>query len=232
MIKSFGGSLNDSFSNYSATLNSISQAAWPLFTGSSPLKINLSHKSCLRSLDSPALLSLRTRAIFGTGARADLITFFLTHPTSNFSASDLTEISYSKRNLAEILEEFCLSGLFDKYMVRNQHRFRLIKNDSLIKVIGSIPEFTPSWHRIFEFLLQLRHCINSSANYSESTRVIIISNFLMNSQKKLEWLNISVPNCQADFHSYLNSFSEWLIEIVSKLAQGDFPDKSFLTHPY
>ena len=229
IIKSFGSSLNEPFSNYSATLNSFSRAAWPLFQDSPPLKIILSHKSCLRPLESPALLNIRARSIFGTGARADLVTFFLTHAKSDFAASDVAEIGYSKRNLAEILEEFCLSGLFDKFLLRNQQRYRLIKNDQLVKVLGPIPEYTPSWRMIFEFLLPLRDCINRTANSSESTRVVEIRNFLIASQKNLVRLNLSSPIWQADFNAYLNSFSEWLIEITRKLAQGDFPDKSFLT---
>jgi hypothetical protein len=229
IIKSFGSSLNEPFSKYSATLNSFSQAAWPLFEDSPPLKIRLSHKSCLRPLESPALLNIRARSIFGTGARADLVTFFLTHAKSDFAASDVTEIGYSKRNLAEILEEFCLSGLFDKFLLRNQHRYRLIKNDQLIKVLGPIPEYIPSWRMIFEFLLPLRDGINRTAKNSESTKIVEIRNLLMASQKNLERLNLIPPLWQADFHAYLNSFSEWLIEIARKLAQGDFPNKSFLT---
>jgi hypothetical protein len=229
IIKSFGSSLNEPFSKYSATLNSFSQAAWPLFEDSTPLKIRLSHKSCLRSLESPALLNLRARSIFGTGARADLITFFLTHKKSDFSASDVSEIGYSKRNLAEILEEFCLSGLFDKFLLRNQNRYRLIKNDQLIKLLGPIPEHTPSWRLIFEFLLPLREGINRTKNNSESTKVVEIRNLLMAYQKNLDRLNLIPPIWQTDFQAYLNSFSEWLIEIARKLAQGDFPNESFLT---
>lgn len=228
IIKNFGNTLNEPFSAYSAALNSFSRAVWPVFQNTPPIKIRLSHKSCLRPLASPALLNIRARSIFGTGARADLVTFFLTHEKSDFSASDVAEIGYSKRNLAEILEEFCLSGLFDKFMLRNQQRYRLIKNDHLVKVLGPIPEYIPSWRMIFEFLLPLRDCINRTAKSSESTRVVEIRNSLMASQKNLERLNLTLPIWQTDFHAYLNSFSEWLIDIARKLAQGDFPDKSFL----
>ncbi len=124
IIKSLGNSLNGPFSSYSATLNAVSRAAWPIFQDSSPLKITLSHKSCLRPLEFPALFNIRVRSVFGTGARADLLTFFLIHAKSDFSASDLVEIGYSKRNLAWILEELCLSKLFDKLLIRNQQKYR------------------------------------------------------------------------------------------------------------
>jgi hypothetical protein len=230
IVKAFGSSIYAPFSNYAASLNSFSHAAWPLFQKeSSPLKIVLSHKSCLRPLESPALLNIRARSIFGTGARADLVTYFLTHAKSDFAASDVVDIGYTKRNLAEILEEFCLSGLFDKFLLRNQQRYRLIKKDQLIKVLGPVPEFTPSWRIVFEILLQLRDCIKRNENNSESTKVVEIRNFLIAHQKNLQKLDLIPPPMQTNFHSYLNSFTEWLIEIIRQLAQGDFADKSFLT---
>jgi hypothetical protein len=231
IIKGFGSSLNESFSSYAATLNSLSRTDWPLFLDSPSLKFIPSHKSCLRPLESPALLNIRARSIFGTGARADLVTFFLTHTKSDFSVSDVVEIGYSKRNLAEILEEFSLSGLFDKFMLRNQHRYRLMKNDQLISILGPIPEYAPSWRLIFEVLLRLRDCIKSTENSSESTRGVEIRNLLIALQKNLQRLSLTPPSLQTNFHAYLNSFREWLLDIVRKLAQGDFPDKSFLkTH--
>lgn len=229
IIKSFGNLLHAPFSIYSATLNSLSRAAWPIFQDSSPLPIRLSHKSCLRSLESQALLNIRVRSIFGTGARADLLTFFVMHAKSDFSASDLIEIGYSKRNLAEILEELCLGTLFDKFLLRNQQRYRLIKNNQLLSVVGPLPEYAPSWRMIFEILLPLRDCINRTLNSSDSTKVIEIRNLLITLQKPLRRLHLTPPPWQNNFQVYLNLFNEWLIDIVYKLARGNFTDTFFLT---
>lgn len=228
IMKSFRNSLNESFSIYSATLNSLSRAGWPLFLDLPPLKFSPSHKSCLRSLESPALLNLRARSTFGTGARADLVTFFLIHPNSDFAAADLSEIGYSKRNLAVIMEEFCLTGLFDKFLLRNQQRYRLIKNEQLIKVLGPIPDYAPSWRIILEILLPIRDCIQRIENSSESTKVVEIRNLLMTLQKQLERLDLTPPPWQTNFSAYLHTFHNWILEIVRKLADGDLPDKSFL----
>jgi hypothetical protein len=193
------------------------------------LKVILSHKSCLRPLESPALLNIRARSIFGTGARADLVTFFLTHTNADFAASDVTEIGYSKRNLAEILDAFSLSGLFDKFLLRNQQRFRLIKNDQLLKILSPLPAYAPSWRVILEVLLPLRECIKRTENSSESTKVVEIRNLLITLQKHIQRLNITPPPLQTNFQAYLNTFSEWLLEVVRQLAQGNFPNKFLLT---
>ncbi len=228
ILKGFGSTLMEPFSVYSATLNSRTRAAWPLFLDSPPLNFIPSHKSCLRPLESPALLNIRARSLFGTGARADIVTFFLTHAKLDFSASDVAEIGYSKRNLAEILEEISLSGFFDKFLLRNQQRYRLIKHDHLAKVLGPIPDYAPSWRIILEIFLPVRDCIHRTENSSESTRVVEMRNLLMACQKNLKRLGLIPPSLQTNFHAYWHAFSEWLLEIVRQLAQGDFPNTSFL----
>lgn len=217
------------FSRYSASLNAISRAAWPVFTDAAPWKVKPSHKSCLQPLESPALLNIRIRAIFGTGARADLITFFLIHKNSDFSISDVTAIGYSKRNLAEILEDLNLGKLFDKFMQGNQLRYRLIKNDQLLKAIKPIPKYTPSWRLIFKLLLSLRNCIRRTENSSESTKVVEIRNCLKSHQETLQRLRLSPPSFQSNFQIYLQTFSDWLLALTKKLADGNFPDASFLS---
>lgn len=228
IMKGFGSLLNEPFSVYSATLNSNSRTFWPLFSDVLPVKFIPSNKSCLRSLQAPALINLRVRSIFGTGARADLLTFFLTHPKLDFAASDIVVIGYSKRILAEILEEFCLSGLLDKYLLRNQQRYSLIKYDLFIKILGPIPDFVPSWRIILEILLPLRECIIGNENKAESTQVVEIRNFLSNLQQHFQSLNLQPPAMQSNYSAYLNSFKEWIIEIVRKLAEADFSEKFFL----
>lgn len=229
LIKSYFSSLRGPFSTYSATLNSFSQAGWPIFQDSSPLNVLLSHKSCLRPLESTALLNIRARSTFGTGARADLLTFFLIHAKSDFSASDLVEIGYSKRNIAEILDELYLSKILDKFLLRNQHRYRLIKNDELLGLLGPLPEYTPSWRLIFEVLFSLQDCIKRSLNSSKTTQAIEIRNLLITRESHLKRLNLSPPVWKNDYQAYLDSFGEWLIDIVSKLASGEFPSNLYLT---
>ncbi len=224
IIKSFGSSIEEHFSSYAATLNAVANTHWPLFTDSSPLKFAASRKSCLRPLESPALINIRARSLFGTGARADLVTFFVTHAKGDFSASDMTEIGYSKRNLAEILEEFALTGLFEKFPLRNQQRYRLAKNDYLIRALGPLPDYAPSWRAILEVVLSLRMCIKRTENSSESTKVVEIRNLLQTQEKNLQKLNLKPPPLQTHFQAYLDSVYTWLLEVAQKIAEGNFSD--------
>lgn len=222
IMKSLGESINLPFSVYASTLNKYSRTVWPLPLDIPPLKFTPTGKSCLRPLESPALLNIRVRSLFGPGARADLVTFFLTHPKSNFAVADLVEIGYSKRNLAEILEEFSLSGLFERSMQRNQQRYRLARNDRLIKVLVPVPRQTPSWSLILKFSLSIRQCIKQIENYSESTRVVEIRNLLIEHKDDLDKLGIISPVFQRGFQEYLTAFDNWLMRIFDKFAHGDF----------
>jgi hypothetical protein len=229
IAKGFGDSFHEPFATYCATLNSVAGTSWPLFQEMSPLKIILSHKSHLESSQSPALLTIRARYLFGTGARADVATFFLTQAKSDFSASDVTEIGYSKRNLAQILEEFCLSGLFEKFPIRNQQRYRLIKNGPLTQILGPLPNYAPSWRIIFEFLFSLRDCLHRNEKSADRTKVVEIHSLFVTLQKHLHRLHFTPPLWKDDFQTYLDASSQWIIETVGHLARCEFSNHSFLT---
>jgi hypothetical protein len=222
LLKELKEDVLESFSKYSSTLNSLSNAHWPVFRETSPLKFILSHKSCLRPLESPALFDIRVRSLFGTGARADLISFFLTHEDIDFSISDTVVIGYSKRNLAEILEELYLGGLVDKILVRNQQRYRLSKREQLIKFLSPLPKNTPQWRHIIEVILPLRSCLQRIDGSSESTQVIEIRNLLISLHDKLKKLKLTPPPFDTDISKYLGTFAEWLLNTIQKMAQGDF----------
>lgn len=222
LAKAFDSSVSASFSTFAATLNSVSRAHWPLLVPSSAHTFTPSGKSRLPKLESPALLYFKLRTLFGVGARADLLAFFLTEQKGDFAIADVTETGYSKRNLADILEGFAQAGIFDKFIVRNQQRYSLSKRDQLLHVVGPLPEFAPPWRHILEVLLIIRACIHCIEKKSESTKVVEIRNTLVKIEDKLHRLNLVPPSMQSDFRAYLHSFSKWALEMVELLAQGRF----------
>ncbi|MFV0340965.1 MAG: hypothetical protein ACK5MA_10150 [Parachlamydiaceae bacterium] len=219
LLKEYDTPILEAFSKYSSTLNSISRAHWPIFQEFTPIKIHLSHKSYLRPLEFPALLNIRARSVFGTGARADLIVFFLTHGDVDFSISDTVEIGYSKRNLAEILEELWLGGLVDQSLLRNQQRYRLLKKGELLKILGPLPKYLPSWRHFIEVIIPIRMCLQKIKNFSESTQAIEIQNLLISMHPKLKKLKILPPSFDGDFSKYMNSFNQWLLDFSSQMSE-------------
>ena len=219
LMKDFEELVKEPFSTYISSLNNISKANWPLFIDTPSLRIYLSHKSILRPLESPALLNIRARSIFGPGARADLLTFFLLHPNRDFSIAEVAEIGYSKRNLTEVLDDLYVGTLWDRFMQGNQLRYRLKINSPLLQMLKSIPEYAP-WHLIFKMLLSLRVCLQRTENYADSTKVVELRNWLKEHARSLQKLELTPPVFQNSFPEYLINFNQWIIEWTSHLAKG------------
>lgn len=103
-----------SFDAYASEVNRASRLTWPVSKkyGSPGSKEQCKHipsgKSEAPDLSRPALLRLRLRAIFGVGARADVLTELLL--SSNKSASELAKMGYSKRRVASTLDDLTRGG--------------------------------------------------------------------------------------------------------------------------
>jgi len=214
LIKSLGPSIHQPFSLFAVTLNVVSRSKWPIFMKSDPLRFTPSKKSQPPQCELPSLLSLRLRALFGVGARSDLMTFFLTQRKEEFTAADTVEIGYSKRSLAALLEDFVRSGFFSSHKVQNKRYFRFIKRDPMTKIVGRLPKIIPSWRQFIEILLPLRSCIQQVEKKSEAIKLVEIRNVLLKIENQLYRLNLVPPSLESDPLVYWNSFSDWILKIL------------------
>lgn len=222
LVKKYGEPVYVPFSAFAITLNSIAQSKWPIFSDVKPLSIKPSGKSKSPHCEASALLGLRLRALFGVGARADLLTFFLTQKKSVFTASDTIEIGYSKRSLADLLDNFVESGFFVTSVVRNQRKYEFVKCEQLKALVGNIPKVAPPWSRILEVLIFLRTNLQQSERHSITTKVVLIRSVLTLLENSLRAINLTAPLLQPDPNQYWESFTKWLLENVNALAQSHF----------
>lgn len=219
LMKDFEELVQEPFSKYASSFNNISKSKLPFFIKTAPLKVNLSHKSVLHPHASAALLNIRARSVFGTGARADLVTFFVVHPKTAFSIAEVAETGYSKRNLAMVLNDLYSANLFDRFMQGNQQRYRLNANSQLFDVLKPIPEYVP-WHRVFKVLLMFRACIHRTKNYAESTKVVEFRNCLKHNEQLLKNLGLTLPSFKKNFQDFLSDFNHWILDWTHCLAKG------------
>jgi len=77
LVRNLGPMIHKPFSLFAVTLNAVSSSKWPVFVEVDPLKYKPSGKSQTPRCELSSLFSLRLRTLFGVGARADLMTFFL-----------------------------------------------------------------------------------------------------------------------------------------------------------
>jgi hypothetical protein len=207
-----------SFSQFAAALNSVSSAKWPGAEEGADFTLKVSGKSLLPTLESPSLLMLRLRSLFGPGAKADILTHFLTRNGMHFSASDLSEVGYSKRSLMTALDHLATSGILVVTYVRNKKNYELRKHKELQVMIGKLPKIAPPWTKILRAIRAIRAIIPEIQKSSKITRGVILRNCLIKIEPLLPFFISPILYNNTDFER------DWkaVLEIFKAFQQGNF----------
>lgn len=217
-LRNMGADAMHSFSQFAAALNSVSSAKWPN-EGEVPLfTAKVSGKSSLPALESPSLLMLRLRNLFGPGAKADILTHLLTRNGMHFSASDLIEIGYSKRSLMTALDHLAASGILVVTNVRNKKNYELKKPKELQIIIGKLPKIAPPWIKILQAIVAIRSVIPELQNSSKITKGVILRNCLIKVEPLLPIFISPILHNTPDFER------DWkaVMEVFKAFQQGNF----------
>jgi DNA-binding transcriptional ArsR family regulator len=144
-------STQEAFGRMAATVNANSGLRWPGAT--QPRPFERTKRSAIADFRAPSLIVLRLRALFGVGARAEVLRAFLADPSARLSAGDLAaEAGYTKRNVAEALEALRMAGLLEALARRNQRVYGLTDAVWLTSLPGGLPDTYPPWGSVFRIL--------------------------------------------------------------------------------
>lgn len=211
------------FSTFSATLNAITdiRTKWAVLTQPLPLKFKPSGKSILRNFAAPSMIHFRLRSFLGVSARADVLAVLLNEEQRDFTASDLLEIGYSKRRLAEILGDLARAGILSELQVRNQLRYAFVRRDPFIRLLGGVPERMVHWDRILAVLLSIRACLHEVEDTPIGVRIVDMRNLLNKLSNQLLQIKLPPPPLQNDFEAYWNDVAKWILNFTKSLSQGD-----------
>ena len=134
----------EAFGPFAATVAEHTGHAWPMATEA--WSYQTTRRSTLASLAGPSLIRLRLRALFGVGARSEILHAFVAEPHSRMTAAGLARLTgYSKRNIAEELDQLALAGLLQVATPTNQWLYRLTDPDALLAFVGERPRLFPNW---------------------------------------------------------------------------------------
>lgn len=206
------------FLEYAATINANGGAGWPA-PGARPMTFHPRRRALLEDLGRPALVSLRIRAIFGVGARAELIRVLLADPKVAMTAADLAaETSYGKRNVLTELEPLRSAGIVRSVRAMNADRYSLAKTDQLLALVGPLPvRFTP-WTQTFALLHVLIALARQSdarsglQNAVDATGIVERDTALFTSAK------VRPPTLPAGPSAW-PAFLEWSVSFARSLAR-------------
>ena len=216
-----------SFDVYAAEVNRAGRIKWPVSKksvspGSSETsRLVTSGKSQVPDLSRPALLRLRMRAIFGVGARADVLTELLL--SSNKSASELAKMGYSKRRVASTLDELTRGGLLTRTEHGNMHRFELRVPEHLEALVGTLPIFNAQWGDCFRVLLELHALVQGQDGKSPRLRALAVNRSISKLHSELERLRWGAPVSVAAEDVWEQAL-KWILERAQCSAKGP-PDE-------
>jgi hypothetical protein len=106
--------------------------------------LDLSGKSRPPRLEHPALIQLRSRHIFGIGARADAVTALVMNPRETVRLSSM-DPGYAKRTMAFALEDLASAGVVTKLMMNQTAHYKLIQEAPLRSLLAPLPTKLPRW---------------------------------------------------------------------------------------
>lgn len=185
--------VRSAFGEFAATVGDHAGVVWPY--ASEPRRFTVTGRSSAPQLDKPSMVWLRLRAVFGLGARTEILRYFLSLENSRSSAASISAATnYTKRNIAEECEALAHAGVLSVRPMGNRFYYSLAKRTELEDFVGSIPAITPNWTAMFGIARQL--VILESAVEGGSIRTLAVKarTALDEMEDNLDELEIDPPS--------------------------------------
>jgi hypothetical protein len=209
---------NTLFREYAATVNAHGGAGWPA-ARAKPLPFRSRARALLEDLARPALISLRIRAIFGVGARAELIRALLSRPQSAMTAADLSvETSYGKRNVLNELEPLRFAGVVKSFRAANADRFSLAKVDQIQGLVSPLPQRYTRWTQVFGALHAIHEVARRGAKRSDLQSAVDAVRLLEERRQVFAAAGAYPPPLPAGPAAW-RAFLDWAVDYARAIAR-------------
>jgi hypothetical protein len=209
----------EGFGELAATVGKHSVVRWRGAT--KPRAFKASHKSRLESFDSPSLVSLRLRALFGVGARAEIVRQLLSSPSAPQTASNLVDdAGFKKRNIAETFDTLRLGGALDSRKIQNKLSYRLRDPLAWRALLGELPDVWPRWSSLLPLLALATDAIERLRTLPSRSAYVETNRLTRSILSLAERADLSLPSAR-NRKQGLDAFEEWTSRIAAALAKGD-----------
>jgi DNA-binding transcriptional ArsR family regulator len=146
---------SESWGHYAGALQASLGQPWPGAVVSEG--VQETGKSTLRLGNQPALLSLQLRAVFGVGARTEILRVLLENKRPLTAAELARQAAYAKRSIAESLLGMTASGVVSTYPEGRRMRYALKNPQALAGLFGGMEVGRKSMLPYFKALARLTH---------------------------------------------------------------------------
>ena len=174
-------------------------------------------KSRLDHLDTPARSLLRLRCAFGANARAEVVLELLTRsspPEGGLTALALSEVGYSKRNIAFVLDDLLMAGILVSASEGNRVRYRLADPPALERVLRPVPSTPGRWHLRLPIIAAFVDLAGRVRDRDAIVQSIEARKTLETLQPTISAAGIATRGPSATAETYWPELQQWLIEHV------------------
>ena len=224
-------STGDKWGSFAATVNAHARIEWP--RASKPWPYTVTGRSILRPLSEPSMVLLRIRAMFGLGARSEILRCLLFSHNKRFTAAMLASATnYAKRNVAESCDALVQAGVLATREVSRRYYYSLANLGRLAGFVGVLPELVVDWPLLLEVLGLFLEYADVALDASDQVRVIKAHKVAEQVEDAVADLGLDAPDRMKGAAS-LAAWDEWMIECTKELALGRWPgDNSYSTKPF
>jgi hypothetical protein len=207
------------FGPYAATVSEHTGRPWP--EASKPRPYQPSGRSSLTPLIRPALIRMRLRALFGVGARAEILHAFIARPSAHVTGAEFARLTgYTKRNVSDELDRLELAGLLQVAAPSNQFLYRLHDRSALLSFVGERPEVFPSWEPLFRVVSALLNGLAAIEDAPETVQAIELEKLVASLEPDLRDAHIPPPARERERAGTPDALRSWAFDFMRKLASG------------
>jgi hypothetical protein len=154
LVRTQPADVRAAFGEFAATVGQHAGVEWPAAT--EPRAFKVTGRSALPPLDRPSLVWVRMRAMFGVGARAEILRCFLTGDMRWASVANLSGLTgYAKRNVADECDTLQRAGLLVVRTLANRFYYTLADRERLESFVGDLPPVRPHWTSLLNVAREL-----------------------------------------------------------------------------
>ena len=215
----------DVWGTFAATVNARAGFHWPGAT-TERSSYSLTGRSILRSLSEPSLVFLRMRAMFGVGARTEILRYFLFNPLTKMTANALADVTlYTKRNVAEACELLVQADLLSAKTVGNRFYYSLTDAQTLAAFVGPAPEIAPDWNALLRVVGAIKRLSDEADKLSVDALIVETHQVARDIGEDLDVLAIEGSRWLRGAR-ILDEWDQWSAEVMSDLASGAWPSEA------
>lgn len=141
--------------DFGATAERFTHKKWPGASDARPLLTSLPGKASRPDLQKSSLQALKIRAVFGLGARAEIIRHLLFHDWPTTASQLAKELPYGGRQISNDLDLLHMAGMVRRQQDGTQQAYRLADPEALHAIVGYPRARLIAWGAAFRVLTEL-----------------------------------------------------------------------------